>query len=525
MLYSTSAVLAQLRHHDSLYFLKRQLLWAGFGLLGLWVMRSIPYSTQRRLAAPALLVTLVALILVLLPIFGKEVGGARRWLTLGPLSIQPSEFAKYTLLLYVARSLALNQERLNSFVHTYVPNMLVLGVMALLVFKEPDLGTAVVLAATASLQLLIAGVPWRYLACTALTGLPGLYWALTHVRFRMGRLMVFLNPWDDRQGGGYQAVQALLALGHGGLLGIGLGKSQQKLFYLPEAHTDFIFAVIGEELGLLGAVVLIVLFVMLLWRVLRIAVSCNDPFGTYLGLGIFVLLSLQIVMNLCVVIGLMPTKGLPLPFISLGGSNLMVSLMAIGTMLNIAEGGGRDPACSLAHCYCGWWYRWAPLSWHCGGQALCGSLPWYGRALCGTSRWSGRAPPAPRRFSVSNRDRAGSAGAITGGPGEGLGRPGSWHPPGATSPLACASAPGGRGGWLCHGASGAGRYPAARAPCAHGAESRPRADGAGLARFAQRVFISFPESAAYLPGRPVEYTGTPVREEICQVGAGRAQRG
>src|SRR5215471_17673722 len=301
MLYSTSAVLAQLRHHDSLYFLKRQLLWAGFGLLGLWVMRCIPYSTQRRLAAPALLVTFVALILVLVPIFGKEVGGARRWLTLGPLSIQPSEFAKYTLLLYVARSLALNQERLHSFAHTYVPNMLVLGVMALLVFKEPDLGTAVVLAATASLQLLIAG-------------LPGLYWALTHVRFRMGRLMVFLNPWEDRQGGGYQAVQALLALGHGGLLGIGLGKSQQKLFYLPEAHTDFIFAVIGEELGLLGAVVLIVLFVLLLWRILRIAVSCNDPFGTYLGLGIFIILSLQIIMNLCVVIGLMPTKGLPLPF-------------------------------------------------------------------------------------------------------------------------------------------------------------------------------------------------------------------
>jgi cell division protein FtsW len=339
MLYSTSAVLAQMRHQDSLYFLKRQLLWAGFGLLGLWAMRCIPYSAQRRLAGPALLCTLVALLLVLFPMFGKEVGGARRWLTIGPLSIQPSEFAKYTLLLYVARSLALNQERLTSFVHTYLPNMCVLAVVTVLVFKEPDLGTAVVLAATASLQLLIAGVPWRYLACTALAGLPGLYWAVTHVRFRMGRLMVFLNPWGDRQGGGYQAVQALLALGQGGLLGIGLGKSQQKLFYLPEAHTDFIFAVIGEELGFVGAAGLIVLFVLLLWRILRIAVSCNDPFGTYVGLGIFSLLALQIVMNLCVVIGLMPTKGLPLPLISLGGSNLLVSLMAIGTMLNIAEGG------------------------------------------------------------------------------------------------------------------------------------------------------------------------------------------
>jgi len=339
MLYSTSAVLAQMRHQDSLYFLKRQLLWGGLGLLGLWGMRCIPYSAQRRLAGPALLCTLVALILVLFPMFGKEVGGARRWLTIGPLSIQPSEFAKYTLLLYVARSLAMNQERLTSFVHTYLPNVGVMAVVTALVFKEPDLGTAVVLATTASLQLLIAGVPWRYLACTALAGLPGLYWAVTHVRFRMGRLMVFLNPWGDRQGSGYQAVQALLALGQGGLFGIGLGKSQQKLFYLPEAHTDFIFAVIGEELGLLGAAGLIGLFVLLLWRILRIAVSCNDPFGTYVGLGIFSLLTLQIVMNLGVVVGLMPTKGLPLPFVSLGGSNLLVSLMAIGTMLNIAEGG------------------------------------------------------------------------------------------------------------------------------------------------------------------------------------------
>lgn len=337
MLYSTSAVLAQMRHQDSLYFLKRQLLWAGFGLLALWAMRCIPYGVQRRLAGPALLCTLVALVLVLF--VGKEVSGARRWLMLGPLSIQPSEFAKYTLLLYVARSLALNQERLTSFVHTYLPNMCVLAIVTVLVFKEPDLGTAVVLAATASLQLLIAGVPGRYLVCTALAGLPGLYWALTQARYRMGRLMVFLNPWGDRQGGGYQAVQALLALGQGGLLGIGLGKSQQKLFYLPEAHTDFIFAVIGEELGLVGAVGLIVLFVLLLWRILHIAVSCNDPFGTYLGLGIFCLLALQIVVNLSVVIGLLPTKGLPLPFISLGGSNLLVSLMAIGTMLNIAEGG------------------------------------------------------------------------------------------------------------------------------------------------------------------------------------------
>jgi cell division protein FtsW len=157
------------------------------------------------------------------------------------------------------------------------------------------------------------------------------------VRFRLGRILMFLNPWADRQGGGYQAVQSLLALGHGGFFGIGLGQSQQKLFFLPEAHTDFIFAVIGEELGFVGTTVLLSLFMLLLWRVLCIAVACKDPFGAYLGIGIFVLLALQISMNLGVVVGLLPTKGLPLPFVSLGGSNLLMSLFAIGTVLNIAE--------------------------------------------------------------------------------------------------------------------------------------------------------------------------------------------
>jgi cell division protein FtsW len=205
------------------------------------------------------------------------------------------------------------------------------------VFRQPDLGTAVVLGLTAGLLLFVAGVPWAYLGATALATLPALYWALVHVRFRLERLLVFLNPWNDRLGSGYQAVQATIALGQGSWLGVGLGQSQQKLFYLPEAHTDFIFAVIGEELGFVGACGLVVLLVMLLWRVLYIAMACDEPFGTYLGLGIFFLLAAQIAMNLGVVIGLLPTKGLPLPLISLGGSNLLVSLLAIGTMLNIAE--------------------------------------------------------------------------------------------------------------------------------------------------------------------------------------------
>jgi cell division protein FtsW len=337
MVYSTSAILAQERYGDSLYFLKRQTMWAVLGLLALWGARCVPYRVQQRLTMPCVYGTLVVLILVLLPAVGKEVGGARRWLAVGPLALQPSEFAKYVLILYLARLLAKQQEAGQRAASSYLPHVCMLGLFCLLIFSQPDLGTAVGLAATAGLLLLIAGIPWRYLGYTAVGALPVLYWGLVHVNFRWDRLMVFLNPWVDPQGSGYQPIQSLYALGQGGLFGIGLGQSQQKLFFLPEAHTDFIFAIIGEELGLVGTVGLVLLFLVLLWRILRIALACSDPFGILLGLGVFLGLAIQILMNLGVVVVLLPTKGLPLPFISLGGSNLLVSLAAVGTMLNIAQ--------------------------------------------------------------------------------------------------------------------------------------------------------------------------------------------
>jgi cell division protein FtsW len=339
MIYSTSAVVAQERYNDALYFLKRQLLWAGFGLLAMWGVRYLPYRIQGRLTIVLLLGVLVALILVLL--FGKTVGGAKRWLVLGSLTVQPSEIAKYVVILYVARTLANHQERVTSFVNGYLPNILIVALCTLLIFAQPDLGTALILAVTAALLLLVAGVPMRYLAWSAVAGLPLLYWALVHVQFRIERLFAYFKAGGDPQGSGYQAVQATLALGQGGFLGHGLGQSNRKLFYLPEAHTDFIFAVIGEELGFIGAACLILLFLILLWRVLRIALACHEPFGTLLGLGVFMLLALQILINLGVVLGLLPTKGLPLPFVSLGGSNLFVSLVAVGTMLNMAEAESR----------------------------------------------------------------------------------------------------------------------------------------------------------------------------------------
>ena len=334
MLYSTSAVMAQDRYGDSLYFLKRQMMWSGLGLVAMWVAASVPYPAQRRLALPAMGFVLLLLVLVL--VAGKIVGGAQRWLALGPFSFQPSELARYVLIMYVARILAANSHRPESFIHTYLPSLIAMGIVCGLVYLQPDLGTMVILAASAVLMLLIAGVPWLYLALTAVLLSPVVYYKLFFTGYNLDRLLAFLQPWKHSQGTSYQINQAYKAMGRGGWAGVGLGQSQQKLFFLPESHTDFIFAIIGEELGLIGAFVLIALFVMLLWRILNIAVKCNEPFGIYLGLGIFVSLALQVTMNLGVVSGLLPTKGMPLPFISHGGSNLVVSMLAVGTMLNIA---------------------------------------------------------------------------------------------------------------------------------------------------------------------------------------------
>ncbi len=336
MVYSTSAVLAHERYGDSLYFLKRQLAWAALGLLAMGAAWYVPYRSQQRLVLPLMLISLAALCLVLVPGIGREVGGARRWLALGPFSLQPSELAKYGLIVYSAYICAdLHSKRQRGDLR-FGYMLSLLCVFCGLIFLQPDLGTAVVLAAAVGVHLIIAGLPWRYICYALAGGVPAVIYAIVYEPYRMKRLMSFLQPWDDPQGAGYQAIQSLLALGRGGLWGAGLGRGRQKLFYLPEAHTDFIFAAIGEELGFLGAAGLVCLFLLLLWRILVIAIECREPFGTLLGLGVFLLLAIQIVMNLGVVLGLLPTKGLPLPLISLGGSNLVVSLLAIGTMLSIA---------------------------------------------------------------------------------------------------------------------------------------------------------------------------------------------
>ncbi len=336
MVYSTSAVVAHERHGDSLYFLRRQLAWATLGLLVMGLAWYLPYRSQQRLVLPLLWVSLAALCLVLVPGVGREVGGARRWLGLGPFAFQPSEFAKYGLIVYSAYVCTDLQRKRQRDDLRFGYMLGVLCVFCGLIFLQPDLGTAVVLASAVGVLMILAGLPWRYIGYALAAGIPAVIYAIAYEPYRMKRLMSFLQPEKDPQGTGYQAIQSLLALGRGGLWGAGLGRGRQKLFYLPEAHTDFIFAAIGEELGFVGAAGLVGLFVLLLWRILVIAIDCREPFGTLLGLGVFLLLAIQIVMNLGVVLGLLPTKGLPLPLISLGGSNLVVSLLAIGTMLSIA---------------------------------------------------------------------------------------------------------------------------------------------------------------------------------------------
>lgn len=336
MVYSTSAVVAHERHGDSLYFLRRQLAWAALGLLVMGLAWHLPYRSQQRLVLPLLWVSLAALCLVLVPGVGREVGGARRWLGLGPFAFQPSEFAKYGLIVYSAYVCTDLQRKRQRDDLRFGYMLGVLCVFCGLIFLQPDLGTAVVLASAVGVLMILAGLPWRYIGYALAAGIPAVIYAIAYEPYRMKRLMSFLQPEKDPQGAGYQAIQSLLALGRGGLWGAGLGRGRQKLFYLPEAHTDFIFAAIGEELGFVGAAGLVGLFVLLLWRILVIAIDCREPFGTLLGLGVFLLLAIQIVMNLGVVLGLLPTKGLPLPLISLGGSNLVVSLLAIGTMLSIA---------------------------------------------------------------------------------------------------------------------------------------------------------------------------------------------
>jgi cell division protein FtsW len=337
MVYSASAIVAADRFNDPYFFLKKQLFWALLGSVAMLVAVRVDYRHLERLVLPALIVAGVLLVLVLVPPFGQSINGTRRWIRLGVVSFQPAELAKLALVLYLAAFVARNGERLGELRRGLLPPLLVAGGFAALVFVQPDLGNCLTLIALTFGLLYLAGSPARYLGWALAPALPLLAIAIYTAPYRLRRMTAFWDPWSDPRGSGFQIIQSWLAFGNGGVLGQGVGGSRQKLFYLPEAHTDFIFAVIGEELGFLGAAVFASLFVVLIWRGLRIGLRTSEPFGAYLALGITLLIATQTLVNLGVVTGLLPTKGLPLPFVSFGGSALLMTMLSTGVLLNISQ--------------------------------------------------------------------------------------------------------------------------------------------------------------------------------------------
>ncbi len=338
MVYSASAVYAQQKFGAADYFLKRDLAYAALGLAAMHYAARRDYGGWRKQAYPLLGVTIALLVAVLL--FGARINGARRWFHLGPLSFQPAELAKLSLVIYLARSLAqkMSAQKVKSFAVGFVPHMAVAGLMMLLLLKQPDLGTAVILGLTTLMLLFVAGAKVSYLVLAFLGAAPIVYQAIVGTPWRLRRILAYIDPWPYRYDVGYQITESLISIGSGGLFGLGLGDGKQKLFFLPEAHTDYILAIVGEELGLVGLLCIAATFVLLVWRGARAAFRARDAFGCYLAFGITAVIALQAAVNLGVVLGALPTKGLPLPFVSFGGSTLVVDLFAAGILLNISRG-------------------------------------------------------------------------------------------------------------------------------------------------------------------------------------------
>ncbi|MBI2956625.1 MAG: putative lipid II flippase FtsW [Acidobacteria bacterium] len=336
MVFSASAVYADEMFGRPAMFLLRQLLWVALGAGALLLVLQVDY---RRFGQPDVVFPVLFVVIALLAavLFLDPSRSTHRWVRWGMLSLQPSELAKLALILFLAYFLQRRRHAIDDMPNTLLPAGFVTAVMVLLVLVEPDLGTAAVLAAIAGAMFFAAGMRLRYLLYLFLAAAPAFYFLIVRVPYRMARIRAFLDPYSDPQGSGFQAIQSLLAVGSGGFTGVGLMDGKQKLFYLPEAHTDFIFAVIAEELGLLGAATIVVLFGILGWRGLRVAAQAPDGLGRLLAVGVTVMMVGQAYINLSVVLGLLPTKGISLPFISYGGSDLLAMLLGMGLLLNISQ--------------------------------------------------------------------------------------------------------------------------------------------------------------------------------------------
>lgn len=336
MVYSASDVLARTRYGDAYLFLRKQVMWAALGLGSLALVMRIDYRTYRQPAFIWASLGLVTLALVAV-LFSPPINNARRWFSVGGLGIQPSELAKLVAIFFVAWFLEKRLSAINDFKQALLPIGLVLIPIIALILLEPDFGTSMAIALIAAMMVFGAGLNYGYFLGTVLLSLPAIAFLLISSPYRMQRLLTFLNPWADPQVHGFQIIQSLIAVGTGGITGRGLTQGVQKLFYLPEPHTDFIYAVIAEELGLIGTVLTLACFLVIAWRGMKVALNAPDAFGSFIALGLTTMVALQALINISVVLSLMPTKGIPLPLVSSGGSSLLINLVGMGVLLNISQ--------------------------------------------------------------------------------------------------------------------------------------------------------------------------------------------
>ncbi len=337
MVYSASSAVAFNRLDDSAYFLKRQAMWIALGLGAMWLARGVHYQRLRVYAVPLLLAAFVCMVAVLIPGIGRVAGGARRWITAGPFSFQPVEVAKLALVLYLSHFVVRRGAAIRDFRRGVLPPLAMTAGFGLLVLRQPDMGSALLLGAVTMVLLFLGGARVLHIGAVLVAAVPALALAVAVADYRLARVVAFLDPWRDPQGSGFHIIQSLLAFGSGGIFGVGLGASRQKFFYLPERHTDFIFAILGEELGLFGTLGLVLLFAVLAYRGWRIARAAPDRFGALLASGITATIVAQAMLNMGVATGLLPVTGIPLPLVSFGGSSLLVTMIQIGILLNISQ--------------------------------------------------------------------------------------------------------------------------------------------------------------------------------------------
>ncbi len=342
MVYSASSVLALKRFGSDFHFLKRQALYSLLGIVALVTCSHLPFRLYRVLTYPLLFLGIGLLVAVQISGLGLEAGGSLRWLRLGPLTFQPVEVARFSLIVFMAYSLNKKQEVLRRFSLGFVPHVLILVMFAAPLMLQPDFGSVVIFATLVWLMMFMAGVPVRHLLSALLPALPLVCILMFDATYRIKRLLSFLDPWQYPADEGYQIIHSLMAFGTGGLWGAGIGKGYQKLFYLPEPHTDFIFAVIGEELGFWGVLFILALYGLIIWRGIRIACRCRDNFGMLMAAGITTAIGLQVSINIGVSLGMLPTKGLTLPFLSYGGTSLLLNMACVGILMNIGADHARQ---------------------------------------------------------------------------------------------------------------------------------------------------------------------------------------